>query len=104
MLFCADVDVVVNVDIVGGVYEVDIDDNIDIGSVSRESSHLYSGISAKEKLVKKPVLEDICSWKKYLNIAGKFAVIDLWTSCGESFWLLPNNNLRAGRLLGLHSP
>ena len=91
-------------EIIGGVDDVDIDDNIDIGSVSRESSHLYSGTSAKKKLAKKPVLEDLCSWKKYLNIAGKFAVIDLWTSCGESFWLLPNNNLRAGRLLGLHSP
>ena len=104
LLFYADVDVVIVVEIVGGVDDVDPDDNIDIGSVSRESAHLYSGTSAKKKLAKKPVLEDLCSWKKYLNIAGKFAVIDLWTSCGESFWLLPNNNLRAGRLLGLHSP
>ena len=55
-------------EIVGGVDDVDIDDNIDIGSVSQESSHLYSETSAKKKLAKKPVLEDLCSWKKNISI------------------------------------
>ena len=43
LLFYADVDVVIVVEIVGGVDDVDPDANIDIGSVSRESAHLYSG-------------------------------------------------------------
>ena len=68
LLFYADVDVVIVVEIVGGVDDVDIDDNIDIGSVSRESAHLYSGTSAKKKLAKKPVLEDLCFWKKNISI------------------------------------
>ena len=50
-------------DIIDGVDDVDIDDNTDIGSVSRESAHLYSGTSAKKKLAKKPVLEDLSSRK-----------------------------------------
>ena len=39
-------------EIIGGVDDVDIDDNIDIGSVSQESSNLYSGTSAEKKLAK----------------------------------------------------
>ena len=64
----ADVDVVIVVEIIGGVDDADIDDNIDIGSVSRESAHLYSGTLAKKKLAKRPVLEDLCSWKKNISI------------------------------------
>ena len=69
-------------EIIGGVDDVDIDDNIDIGSVSRESSHLYSGTPAKKKLAKKPVLEDLCSWKKISQycwqICGYRSLDKLW--------------------------
>ena len=78
---------------------------ISILEVCRENLHICTVELRLKKACKKASPgRSLFLEKKYLNIAGKFAVIDLWTSCGESFWLLPNNNLRAGRLLGLHSP